>query len=380
MPKPLMIVQILKQLSFKQLALGSLLLTVSQLGLSLESSPNNSQAIDTVTSQLTSYPSYVYLDARLEAVNQSTISAQTSGIVESIHVDINDNVKAGQTLVIINDTQQQAQISQAFANLAQSEAQNEDAQILLKRNRSLLNKKTLSQGEFDSSLARAKSTQAAVLAAKSMLKQAKEQLSYTHIKAPYSGIVSARMIQVGELVNPGKPLMTGFAPHPLRAVTDIPEHIANKLSVLAAPQADIKIHAQGHIITAASYTLFPYADSRYSSVRARIDLPNTSADSTINSHALLIPGSWVNVAVPTGVKNGIYLPKTAIHQQGEVSSIYVQDKKSQSFKLRYVRLGKTLDNNTIEIIAGLSANEKVAVDVLAAIQQLVSAQKKKTEL
>ena len=82
---------------------------------------------------------------------------------------------------------------------------------MLKRTQNLYAQKTVSQGEYDSIVARAKTAQTAVKPAEAGLKQAKEQLVYTEIRAPYSGIVKIRHVEVGELVNPGQPLMTGIA-------------------------------------------------------------------------------------------------------------------------------------------------------------------------
>lgn len=309
-------------------------------------------------------PQTVTLDARLEAINQSTISAQTSGIVESIKVDINDRVKAGQTLVIINDSQQKAGLSQAQASLAQAQARNEDAQILLTRNRSLFAKKTLSQGELDSSIAQAKSAAAGVLAASAAVDQAKEQLTYTHIKAPYAGIVSQRMVEVGELVNPGQALMSGFAAEPLRAVTRIPQHLAMTLSSSINTQhVTVKAHGQNYVID--SFTLFPYADSRYNSVQARMTL------ATATEKTQLLPGSWVEVSLPISTKKTLLVPESAILQQGEVASLYIVNQTSGQVKLRYVRLGAKVDNTQSsisqrEVLSGLMSGESIAINAKAA--------------
>ena len=147
------------------------LTSVSVFSLPIASS-TPSTAPKIITTQVESVPNYVLLEAKLEAIKQSTVSAQTQGIIEKVNFDINDKVEAGQVLILINSSQQKAALSQAKAALAQANALNSDAQSILKRNRSLLSKKTLSQGEFDSSLARANSAEAAVLAAEAFVKQA----------------------------------------------------------------------------------------------------------------------------------------------------------------------------------------------------------------
>jgi len=385
----MLMMQHLKSISPVALSLITLLFT-STSPLSIAAEPKTAE-LPTLITQIQTMPSYVELDARLEAINQSTISAQTSGIVEAVNVDINDRVEAGQILIRINDSQQQALLSQARANVAQAQALNEDAQILLKRNRSLFAKKTLSQGELDSAIARAKSSQAAVVATQAAAKQAQEQLSYTLIKAPYAGIVSQRMVQVGELVNPGQALMTGFSPQALRAITDIPMHLAKQLSKqlskhLGTAKADnLFIINQGQRFAAESITLFPFADNRFSSVRARINLPKldlpkmelAKIDSATINNSTLLPGSWVKVAIPSREREGIYVPLSAVLQQGEVAKLFIKDAKNQQFKLRYVRLGQKLKSadNTIDLVevsSGLESNEEIALHAIEAAKLISS--------
>jgi len=390
----MLMMQHLKSISPVALSLITLLFTsTSPISIAAEL---KSTELPTLITQIQTMPSYVELDARLEAINQSTISAQTSGIVEAVNVDINDRVEAGQILIRINDSQQQALLSQARANVAQAQALNEDAQILLKRNRSLFAKKTLSQGELDSAIARAKSSQAAVVATQAAAKQAQEQLSYTLIKAPYAGIVSQRMVQVGELVNPGQALMTGFSPQALRAITDIPMHLAKQLSKqlskhLGTAKADnLFILNQGQRFAAESITLFPFADNRFSSVRARINLPKldlpkmdlpkmelAKIDSATINNSTLLPGSWVKVAIPSREREGIYVPLSAVLQQGEVAKLFIKDAKNQQFKLRYVRLGQKLKSadNTIDLVevsSGLESNEEIALHAIEAAKLISS--------
>ena len=65
------------------------------------SSPAPSSALKVITTQIESVPNYVLLEAKLEAIKQSTVSAQTQGIIERVNFDINDKVEAGQVLILI---------------------------------------------------------------------------------------------------------------------------------------------------------------------------------------------------------------------------------------------------------------------------------------
>lgn len=369
----------MQRLTFKFFAHAALapLSLISALAISPSYADNNTETnspiaavegleVESLVIETQSIPQMIYLDARLEAANKSTISAQTSGVVESINADVNDQVNKGQTLITINNTQQKAGLSQAKANLANAQALNEDAQILLNRNRSLIKKRSISQGDLDRSIAQAKSTAASVAAARASVKQAQEQLSYTHIIAPYSGIVSQRMVELGELVNPGQALMTGFSAQPLRAITHIPQHLASQLST---DNLDISIRFNGKHYPVTGYTIFPYADSSYSTVQARIDLEPNSASNK------LMPGTWVEVGIPTKNKKSITVPTSAVIQQGEVASLYIVDTNTQQLTLRYVRLGNTMPtilnglNNKaaqVEVLSGLKSGETIAINALIA--------------
>ena len=316
------------------------LITATLLG--LFSSSAVLAAPETLQVKSTSSTDFLNLDAKVEAVQSGTISAQTAGTIERLYFDVNDEVKAGQVLLKIRDTQQKAA-------LAQANALHEDAQLLLKRNRELLKKGTLSQGEFDRTLAQAKSAQAGLV-------QAQEQLSYTLVKAPYSGVVSARHVELGEAVNPGQPLMSGFSLYPLRAVTDIPASIAQQLneeshlhSRLTSGNAQYQLN---------SMTLFPYADSRFNSVRARFDINQSNK-------ATLLPGSWVQLKLAKGESEKIHIPASALLQRGELSAVYVQ--QDQKFVLRYVRTGNKKEDQ-IQVISGLNNGDQIAVDALAVLK------------
>ena len=300
-------------------------------------------------------PQHFELEATIEAVNQSTVSAQTSGAVKVILFDVNDTVAKGALLIEIDNTQQLATLAQAKASLAQAQAQNEDAQVLLKRNQRLFRQGTLSQGELDSTSARAKSSAAAVEAASAGVRQASEQLAYTQVRAPYSGVVKARHIAPGELVTPGTPLMTGLSLDRLRAIADLPQRLAEQYQ----SQQQISIRINNRLIKPAKVTLFPYADSQLHSVRIRADLP---ADGPPQ-----IPGSWAKMLFKTGERQVITVPATAVIQRSELSAVYINDRGA--IKLRQIRTGNRYGSR-IEVLSGLQEGDTVFTSGYATLAKL----------
>lgn len=300
-----------------------------------------------------SIPQYYPLTATLEAVNESTVSAQTSGVIEAILVDVNDNVKAGDVIARIKNTEQKAALAQAKASA-------DEAAKMMERGKTLREQGTISQGEFDKISANYKATQAA-------LKRAKEQLSYTVIKAPYSGVVKTRHVEPGEVVAPGRPVMTGLSLKQLRAIADMPQPIANKMAANTAKTNEEKARLvfEKHTIAPASVTVFPYADQQLHSVRIRVTI-NEDDSAKYN----LYPGMWLSMQVQVGERDAILVPETAIIQRSELSAVYVM--QNDKVKLRQIRLGQKTTRDGVEyreVSAGLNAGETIAQNGYAVMAQ-----------
>jgi len=330
-------------------------------GLSLIAGPVVINAAE-LTITATSIPKRFELDGAIEAINAGTISAQTSGVIRAVNGDVNDRVSSGDILIEIDNTQQKAAVSQAEAALAQAEAMNDDAQTLLRRNTRLQKQGTLSEGEYDRTVAQAKSAAANVEAARAALTQAREQLSYTQVKAPYAGIIKERFVEVGELVNPGQPLMSGYGIDAMRAVADLPQRVASQYT---SPE-QISIIVNGESLDAASVTVYPFADPVRHSVRLRADLPKEAS-------AGIIPGQWVKVQLTTGERTGIAVPANAVIRRGELSAVYLRDQERSM--MRQVRTGNTFERDGvqwIEVLAGLNEGDVIFDDALAQLAQTAS--------
>jgi len=311
-------------------------------------------ANDTITVSAKEYPNWFALEAQMEAVNEATISAQTSGRVQSIEVDVNDYVNRGDLIIQLRNKQQKASVTQAKAGLSRAQAANTDAQSQLKRATPLFEQGSVSQGQYDSIKANAKAAAAQVKAAKALLDQAQEQLSYTQIRAPYAGIVKNRLVEVGETVNPGTPLMTGLSLNQLRAVAHLPQRFIRQVN----QQTQLKVKHDDVIMDAKKVTVFPFADANSHSFKVRADVTSEQGG--------LFPGMWVKLLVPMDQIKAIRIPANSIIRKGEVSYVYVQSEAG--FVLRQVRLGDThqLDNTKlVDVLAGLNDGETIAQDAYA---------------
>lgn len=304
--------------------------------------------------QLHTFPEQQILDGVVEAVHKSTVSAQTAGRVEQIMVDVNDIVPKGAPIVRIRNVEQRAGLEQAQASLREAEARFIEAEADYKRIANIYERQLLPKAQLDASAATLQAAKARLEAAQAGVAQAKESLGYTTINAPYAGIVLERHVELGESVQPGKPLMTGFSLDELRVVVNVPQRLINVVreynrAQVLSPHGNAPIQAQKLIF-------FPYADPQSNVFKVRVYLPKTKG---------LYPGMFVKTAVQIGERQRLMIPNSAVVQRGEVSAVYVV--QNDRVQLRQVRPGRISGAEAeVEILSGLEAGEMVALEPIQA--------------
>jgi RND family efflux transporter MFP subunit len=293
-------------------------------------------------------------EAAVEAVKQSTVAAQVSGRVAAVNFDAGDYVKAGSVIVRLSAQElgaavagSQAQVAQAAANLANARANYE-------RQQQLFQQKFISQAALDRATAEYRAAEAAARAARAGVGQSAAMSSYTVITAPFSGVVSARHVEIGETVAPGKPLMTGFDPKDMRVVANIPQY---KLAeVKAAPRVAVEIPSLDKWIDATGVTVLPSADVATHTVKVRIDLPTDLEG--------VIPGMFARAHFSVGSARKLSIPASAVVRRSEITAVYVV--KNDRVSLRQVRLGTPNARGQVEVLAGLNPGDVIALEPVKA--------------
>ena len=356
---------------------------------------------------------YQMLDGQIEAVNKSTVSAQTAGVISKLSYDVGDSVIKGALIALISsETQksglQQAQaavseskaaINSAAAAVVQAEAATSEAsanynaaRAEFNRVKGLYDKQILSRSQYDqaeaamkSSLARVESAKANQTAAKARLSaansalssaqaglsQAGEELGYTEVVAPYSGIVTERHVELGEVVASGTPIMTGISLEEIRVVTDIPQSMI--YAVRKNNSARVYIDDDQTGVSVKKFTIFPYADPATNAFKVRATLDSASQG--------FFPGVFVKIGFDIGSEQQLVVPASAVAYRSEVTGVYVIDENGMP-SLRQVKVGKLTTDGKIRILSGLEDGEKVALDpVHAAVylkQKLLSVKESKS--
>lgn len=317
------------------------------------------------------FPQLEVFDAVIEAIHHSTISSRISAQVVELNFDVNDVVPKDALIMKFRDEEFQARVAQIQASLLADAAQNREAVARQKesaaeekRVKDLFMRKLLAQAALDAAIAniaaanaKVQAVQAQRKAHQAQLDEAKVQLSYTQIIAPYSGVVTERFIELGEMASPGQHLMSGISLNALRAVVKVPQYL---LASIQSANTPMLTFLDGREIKGTKVTVVPQADVKSHSFKVRVDLPEGIDN--------IYPGLFAKLQFVVGDEMVRVVPQAAIVQRSEVSGIYV--KAGQVLTFRHIRLGRTLSGGQREVLAGLSVGEQVVLDPLQAARML----------
>jgi len=312
--------------------------------------PNDLATVAVTRAEL---PRIYRLDGVVEAIASGTLSAQTSGSVLEVNFDVDDFVGAGDLILRIDDTRQQAAVREAEANLEAAAAQHREAALEHGRIRGVFKRQAVSKAQMDRATAALERAQANEQAAEAALQKARKELEFTQVRAPYSGIVTKRLIEVGETVQPGTPLMSGLSLDDLRIRVEVPQALIG--SIRAERRAQAKIGERW--IEVQGVTVFPVADPRSATFEVRLRLPKGVEG--------LFPGMYAKVGFVVGSVTGLVIPRSAVVRRSEVIAVYVVDPEGR-VSLRHIRLGRATEADQLSVLTGLSAGERVASDPVAA--------------
>lgn len=298
-------------------------------------------------------------DGTVEAVREAALSAQTSGRVASVAVDVNDRVAAGQVLLRLTVVEQQAGVDAARAQLRATEASAAEAERQYQRFAALAKDKFVSNAQVDQARAARDAAFAARDAARAQLAAAGQGADYTVVRAPYAGVVAARRVEPGETVGPGQPLMTVYSPDELRIELNLPQSDADAVRV--APSARVRFD-DGRTVDARQVVVYPSADPISHSVVVRVLLPTMATP--------VAPGTTASVTFAVAATERVLrVPQSAIARRGELTGVYVL--KDGRLFLRQVRLGER-DGDTVEVLSGVNPGDAVVRDPLAATTALAA--------
>jgi RND family efflux transporter MFP subunit len=268
------------------------------------------------------------LPSQLYVERDATIYARSAGIVKAITVDLGSRVTEGQSLALLESTDQSIALAQAeekFANTRRTVERQRELRVA-----GVISVADSEQVEFEH--------RQAVLA----LRKARRDFDLTRIVAPFSGVVTGRMARLHRLVSSGDSLFRLTSLRPVLAAIRVPESSAAKVAVGTAAEVvgPDGTTAQARVIR-ASPVLDPGSGTREMILQ-------------LTGEGRLTPGSNVTVRLGSVRRRVVTIPRDAVAQDG-YTLVWADDKTT----LRSVQLGGNVEGDRVEVIAGLTPGEKV---------------------
>lgn len=289
------------------------------------------------------------------AEQQAQIASRLMGFIREINVQEGQSVVAGQRLFTVDPSDIQGQVSQARAGLAQAEAGLADAKNDYQRFATLYKEEAIPKQQWDKIRLQYQVAQQQAAAARAGLGSAAAQMRYATLTAPFAGIITQKLANVGDLATPGKPVLMLENQSRLQVQTSVSSAVFNHLKL--GDSVSLQANGTGTAITGKIARLVPAADPATRTYLVKIDLPQGTQ---------LKSGMYVLVAFPTGQREGVRVPQSAVLDRAGITGVFVVDNQGIAH-YRMVRVGDSSDGQ-VEIQAGLTPGERVVTSATAQLQ------------
>ena len=280
----------------------------------------------------------ISLVATLSANEAVDIQSRIGGAIAKIHFQEGEAVEEGRPLFDLDTGKLEASVAQAEANLKMMQLTRERSENMLKNN-------TISQQEFDQAIMNSDAATAAA-------ELAKQQLKDAHIRAEFGGIMGARQVSVGQVVEPQTILSRLVDIDPMKVEFRVPERFLRDLKV--GQTVEFKVAAYPETpFKGEVYFIDPQLDLVTRTILVKARCPNPDQQ--------LRPGMFGNLDLITRIRdNAVIVPETAIVMQGDHATLFVVDaeKKAQP---KAVEIGTRMAGR-VEIASGLDGGETVIVE------------------
>jgi RND family efflux transporter MFP subunit len=297
----------------------------------------------------------------VEAARQSVVAARAEGRIVDLKVDAGERVAKGQVIARIDERAAVQAVAEGRAQVARAEADLANARANLERTQRLVAEKFMSAAALDKARADHDAARAQLAAAQASADMAATSRDYTVVTAPFAGFIAVRHAQVGEMAQPGTPIVTLYDPSEMRVVARVPQATAAELRAKPAA-AYAEIPTLKAMVKAKGVTVLPSADPHTLTTDVRLDLPDGLKGA--------LPGTFARAHFTVGRAQRMVIPAEAIVQRSELAGAYVVS-DAGAVQLRQLRLGeRTADG--VEVLAGLAPGERVALDPAAALARMKS--------
>ena len=294
----------------------------------------------------------VALPGTLQGAVQAPIAARAAGYVKSWTKDIGSRVQQGDVLAELEAPELDQQVSQAVAARDQTASTVVLAESTVARWDALRKKDVVSQQDLDERRAGLVQARANLAAANANLQRLQQLEAFKHVTAPFAGVITKRNIDVGDLIDTsGKPLFLLSQTDPLRVYVSVPQSYANLVKTgqsVVVTQAELQNQQFKGQVTRTSASI----DASTRTMQVEVSLPNKDG--------ALLPGAYVQVALPLTASATLSVPSNALLFRGEGTRVAVVDGQGKVM-LHAVTLGRN-NGTTVEVTGGLQATDRLVLN------------------
>ncbi len=334
-------------------------------------------AVTAVAAASEQWPSVYEASGTVRARTAAVVSAKVMGYVREVRFQVGDRVRAGQPLIVLEASdleagarraaagveEAKAAVPEADNGVAAAKAQLGLAQVTFKRMSDLFAKKSISNQEYDEAQARLKAAEAGYQMAVAKRRQLDAKIAqaseerrsaeimrgYAQLTAPFSGVVTARTVEPGNLAAPGAPLATIERDGDYRL--EVPVEESRVGSIRAGHTATVDIEALGRTIQARVSEVVPAVDAASRSYTVKIDLPSSPQ---------LRSGMFGRARFTVGARPALVVPAAAVITRGQLQSVMVAD--NGVARTRLITTGQR-QQGKVEALSGLVPGESVIAPV-----------------
>jgi RND family efflux transporter MFP subunit len=295
------------------------------------------------------------LPGTMQAFTESPIYARTTGYLKKWHVDLGAHVRTGQLLAEVDTPELNQQIDQARADLANAEANARLAQTTAERYRDLIKTDSVARQDLDNANGTLEARQATVASARANLRRLEELSGFARIEAPFDGVITARNVDVGALIDPGSSARELFhiaATHRLRVFVNVPE--AYSRAAQQGVEADLTLrefpdrHFTGTLTRTAEAI-----DVNTRTLLTEIDVDNPKGE--------LLPGSYcvAHLKLPTPATT-LKLPVNAFIFRSDGLQVATVGSDNR-VALHPVTVGRDF-GTSLEVLSGIGPGDSVVIN------------------
>lgn len=315
---------------------------------------DNSPAIVVKTSQVeaNSNSPFLSVSGKIQAANSAELSTRMMGYVNKVHVNVGDKVRKGQLLVSINNADLQAKRAQVNAGITEATVAFNNAQKDYNRFQNLFAEQSASQKEMDDKTANFEMAKARLESAKQMKNEINAQFAYSNLTAPFSGTVTSKNVEEGNMANPGVPLISIETPGSFEVMAMVPETEISEIKT--GTTVDVLVKSINQTLKGKVTEVSTSAKNTGGQYLVKIVLDKTDAN--------ILSGMFTTVQFPVERKTKpemVLIPTEAIITNGQLSGVYTVSQSNTAI-LRWLRLGRIFGDQ-VEVLSGLNADEAYIV-------------------